>query len=46
VLVYDALDGRDPGARKDYLAQHALARLRVYRERGWAVERQPAGGWR
>ena len=46
VLVYDALDGRDPGVRKDYLAQHALARLRVYRERGWAVERQPAGGWR
>ena len=39
VLIYDVLDGRDPLATKDYLADHTRARLAAYRERGWAVER-------
>lgn len=37
-LIYDVADGRDPAAKKDYLALHTQERLRVYREQGFAVE--------
>lgn len=40
VLVYAALDGRDPREDKDYFAQHSVAQLRIFRERGWRILRQ------
>lgn len=39
VLIYCCLDGRDPDAKKDYLAHHTAEVLRTFRERGWALER-------
>lgn len=41
VLIYCFLDGRDPAAKKDYLAEHTAEVLRIFRERGWALERAP-----
>lgn len=37
VLIYDVWDGRDAGAKKDYLAQHTVARLETYRQQGFEV---------
>lgn len=43
VRIYDFLDGWDSKSKKDYLAQHSLARLKDYREQGFEVRQVKEG---
>ena len=44
VLIYDNLDGREPGSEKDYLARHSWgSRLPLYEAQGFSVERRAFG---
>lgn len=38
VLIYDFLDGRDPNAKKDYLAKHTQARIHDYKQQKFDVK--------
>lgn len=38
VLIYDFLDGRDPSAKKDYLANHTQARIDDYKKQEFDVK--------
>lgn len=40
VLIYDFLDGRDPNAKKDYLAKHTQARIDDYKKQEFDVQVQ------
>jgi superfamily II DNA or RNA helicase len=39
VLIYDFTDGRDETHEKDYLAQHRLSRVSLYKKNGFVIER-------
>lgn len=38
VLIYDFLDGRDPNAKKDYLAKHTQSRINDYKQQKFDVK--------